>query len=196
MKTHDTRTRLRRALTCPSPLCLSCSYMICESAEDPDVLAVENFTTYFFTAEYLLRLLTCWAVSPRVAGVVSAEWEEMRKLNRKMPQPSYSAPYQMWKFMLRSKNLIDLASVFPSYVQYFGTSGASTNFVRTLRLLRLVRILRLLRLLSFLKNVDVAMELISATLRQSSLMLSVFLFFVLVVIIVFGCLVFIAEQVL
>ena len=32
---------------------------------------VVHFTTYYFTAEYGLRLLTVWAVTPRVAGNIT-----------------------------------------------------------------------------------------------------------------------------
>lgn len=67
------------------------------------------------------------------------------------------------------------------------------RFVRVLQLLRVVRILRLLRLLSFMKNVDVAKGLIMETLRQSAFILSVFLFFVMIIITLFGCLIYLCE---
>ena len=51
-----------------------------------------------------------------------------------------------------------------------------------------------MKLMSFLKNVDVAIDLILATLTQASLMLSVFLFFVMIIVILFGCLIYLAEQ--
>ena len=41
---------------------------------------------------------------------------------------------------------------------------------------------------------DVAIDLILATLTQASLMLSVFLFFVMIIVILFGCLIYLAEQ--
>jgi hypothetical protein len=44
-----------------------------------------------------------------------------------------------------------------------------------------------------MKNVDVAMELISETLRQSTLLLSVFMFFVMIVIVLFGCVIYLCE---
>ena len=109
-------------------------------------------------------------------------------------QPYYSPWYQTFKFIFRFKNLVDLASILPSYVSYFTAKNTNTNFLRTLRLLRLIRVLRLLKLLTVLKNVDVAIDLILATLTQASLMLSVFLFFVMIIIILFGCLIYVAEQ--
>ena len=83
-------------------------------------------------------------------------------------QPYYSPWYQTFKFIFRFKNLVDLASILPSYVSYFTAKNTNTNFLRTLRLLRLIRVLRLLKLLTVLKNVDVAIDLILATLTQVS----------------------------
>ena len=152
------------------------------------------FLLLLYPAEYGLRLFTVWAVSSRVAGVIPASWEQLHKSDPDIPIPVYSPWYQTFKFVLRFKNLVDLASILPSYSVYFSSQSTNTNFVRTLRLLRLVRVLRLLKLMSFLKNVDVAIDLILATLTQASLMLSVFLFFVMIIVILFGCLIYLAEQ--
>jgi hypothetical protein len=187
-------------LTCAAPFCsddaaLCPGYDVCEAVELPWITAISNFTTYYFTAEWGLKMLTVWSVSSRVAGVIPASWEDERAKDPNLPLPKYSAWYQSFKFFWRIKNIIDFASIFPSYVQYFSSGGgASTNFVRTLRLLRLIRVLRLLRLLSFLKNVDVAMDLIWATLSEGSLLLSVFIFVCLVIMVLLGCLCYIAEQ--
>ena len=185
--------------SCAYPLCnddptLCPGYQVCENVALPSVNLVSDLTTYYFTVEYGLKLLTVWSVSPRVAGVVPEEWEEEHAKAPDLPQPRYSPWYQTYKFFWRIKNFVDFASVFPFYIQFFASAGTSTNFVRTLRLLRLVRILRLLRLLTFLKNVDVAMEIILITLKKSTLMLTVFMFFSVVFMVLMGCLVYIAEQ--
>ena len=185
--------------TCAVPTCsddpsLCPGYTICEAVELPWVTAMSDFTTYYFTVEYGLKLLTVWSVSSRVAGVVPIAWEKENLKDPTIPLPVYSPWYQTYLFFWRVKNFIDFAAIFPCYIQYFTPSGASTNFVRVLRLLRLVRILRLLRLLTFLKNVDVAMELIWVTLRQSTLMLTVSTCFSLTVFVLFGCLVYVVEQ--
>ena len=186
--------------TCDLPFCnddltLCPGYQVCEPVEVPEITAISNFTTYYFTVEYGLKFFTVWAVSSRVAGLMSAEWEDEKLENPDLPVPVYSPWYQTYLFFWSVKNLIDFASIFPSYVQYFAsTGGGSTNFVRTLRLLRLIRVLRLLKLLTFLKNVDVAMDLIWATLVQSNLMLTVFLFFAMVWWVLMGCLMYIVEQ--
>ena len=200
LHTASTNPQLRYVpTTCDQPVCnndpLLCpDYMVCTDIELPVVLTVESFTTYYFTAEYGLRLLTVWAVTPRVAGVIPAAWEAEHVYNPHAPQPHYSPWYQSVKFVFRFKNLVDLAAILPFYLQYFTTNLPPTNFIRALRLLRLIRVLRLLKLLSFLKNVDVMIDLMLATLSQASLLLNVFLFAVMIVVIIFGCLVYIAEQ--
>ena len=180
--------------TSPQPACnddpfLCPGYAICEAVASPSVNAVSDFTTYYFTVEYGLKLLTVWSVSSRMAGVEPTDDEE------ETPQGHAFAPwYQTYRYFWRLKNLIDLAAIFPSYMQYFSSAGASTYFMRILRLLRLVRVLRLFRLLTFLKNVDVAFDLIVATLRQAQLLLSVFTFFAFIYVVVMGCLMYLTEQ--
>jgi Ion transport protein len=199
--------------------------MVCQDQTADAFVVIENFCLYFFTIEYGLRLLSCWAVSPRcelyhsssqffklpgfilpsfmltashyrVAGILPFGWERKHKDDPYAEQPKYSAWYSMLKFIFQFRNVIDLAAILPFYV-VMGTpnpnDSSSSSFVRILRLLRFLRVLRLLRLISFLKNVDVASELILETLSGASLLLSVFMFFVMVVVILFGCLIYLAE---
>ena len=156
-------------------------------------LIVSSFTNSH-PAEYGVKLLTVWAVSSRIAGVMPADIEEQVMNDPTVPIPQYSVGYQTFKYFMRFRNLVDVASFLPFYVQYGIGNLPPTNFIRTLRLLRIIRVLRLLKLLSFLKNVNVMVDLIIATMVQSYLLLSVFLFFVFIIIILFGCLIFIAEQ--
>lgn len=87
-----------------------------------------------------------------------------------------------------------MASICPTYFALFLQGSAKTQFLRILRLLRIIRVLRLLRLLTVLEKVDVAADLIAETMRQSLLLLTVFLFFVVMYIALFGCLIFLLEQ--
>ena len=100
----------------------------------------------------------------------------------------------MFRFIMKFKNLIDLASICPTYFALFLQGSAKTQFLRILRLLRIIRVLRLLRLLTILEKVDVAADLIAETMRQSLLLLTVFMFFVVMYIALFGCLIFLLEQ--
>jgi len=122
-------------------------------------------------AEFGLKLLTVWAVSSRIAGVMPPDIEEDIMNDPTLPIPQYSPAYQTFKFFMRFRNLIDVASFLPFYIQYGIGNLPSTNFIRALRLLRVIRVLRLLKLLSFLKNMNVMVDLIIATMVQSYLLL-------------------------
>ena len=111
------------------------------------------------------------------------------------PPPIYTSSYQILKYFLRIRNLIDLSAILPYYIQlYVGKSLSGGIFVRVIRLFRLVRILRLLKALTFFKNVDVTLDLINTTIQNSSQVLIVFLFFVMIVIILVACVMYLCEQ--
>jgi len=184
--------------TCFDPACnndpvLCPGFQICEDIQSSAFTTIDDICTYLFTIEYGLRFLTCWSVTPRVAGTIPHEWEVEHRHDENATQPKYSIIYTLWRFFFKFKNLIDIASILPFFVGFAVSTGEQSSFVRVLRLLRLIRVLRLLKLLSFMKNVDVAMELISETLRQSTLLLSVFMFFVLIVVALFGCVIYLCE---
>ena len=68
--------------TCDSPLCsddsfLCPGYQTCQDINAPAFDVIENICVYIFTAEYVLRLLSVWAVSPRVAGILPDEWVQV-----------------------------------------------------------------------------------------------------------------------
>jgi hypothetical protein len=39
--------------------------MVCADETAPAFVVIENFCLYYFTIEYGLRFISCWAVSPR-----------------------------------------------------------------------------------------------------------------------------------
>ena len=104
-------------------------------------------------------------------------------------QPIYSLPYTVFKFMTKFTNLIDLAAILPTYVEMIVVTSDS-NLV----ILRLFRVVRLFRLLSFLKNANAAADLIKETMVQATTLLGVFLFFVIIIIIFFGFLIYLVES--
>ena len=122
----------------------------------------------------------------RIAGILPHQWEQDHLENPKLKQPEYSLTYTIFKFVIKFKNLIDLAAIVPRYVYLLYPTSNTGGFVRILKLFRIIRILRLLRLLSFFENADVATELIFESISQAANLLSVFLLFVVIIIIVFG----------
>ena len=91
--------------------------------------------------------------------------------------------------MTKFTNLIDLIAILPLYIEMF--SGPGTFFF--VRILRLFRVMRLVRLLSFLKNADAAADIIKETMVQATTLLGVFLFFVIIIIVFFGFLIYLVE---
>ena len=129
----------------------------------------------------------------RVAGILPSDWETLNAGNSKALQPHFHPIWAILKYMSKPLNVIDLASILPLYISLFSNQGESSSYVRVLRLFRLARVLRLLKLLGNLQNADVAAEIIFETIRNASTLLSVFLFFLLITILLFGCIVYLVE---
>lgn len=181
--------------TCDAPACdhdraLCSGKQVCEPQQLPGFDAIEVISVFFFTIEYGLRITTCWTVSARLSGILPSGWD---KTHKPADQPRYSTPTKILKYALRSSNLIDLVAIMPYYLGLVVPSG-NESFIRVLRLFRLVRVLRLLRMLSFLKNVDVTIELLSLTVQNSAQILAVFLFFVIITVILFSCIIYLCES--
>ena len=167
---------------------------ICAPEPFPIFGYIETFCVAFFSFDYVLRVSTCWSVNAKNAGVLPPGWEE-RNLTAKVKEimPKYSPAVQIRKYILRIPNLIDFCAIMPYYLHLIMPTGGGA-FMRVLRLFRLVRVLRLLKALSFLKNVDVTLALIGITIERSSQTLIVFMFFVMIMCILFGCIIFMCEQ--
>ena len=147
---------------CSNPVCsndvsLCPNTSICKPTENPTLLFLEQLCVYFFTAEYGIRLLTCWSVSARLSSTLPWKWERQHTFYD--TQPIYSLPIRILKYSLRFKNLVDLASILPYYIS-FATNTNSTIFIIILRFLRLSVLLRLFRVLKLIKNVNVTIWLI------------------------------------
>ena len=126
----------------------------------------------------------------RVAGILPSTWEDDHLDEPNAEQPKYSHIVQVFKYFIKFRNLIDLCSVIPIFVINTHNIGEDSY---GWKIIQLLRVLRLVRLMSLIKNADVAMHLISETVTQATVLLSVFLFCALVTIIFFGCLIYLVE---
>lgn len=91
-----------------------------------------------------------------------------------------------WKYATSFYGVIDLVSILPTYLGLIFTAGSSLMVVRALRLLRVFRIFKLV---SFMKQSDV----IVSALKASRAKIGVFLFFVILMVTLFGSLMYVIE---
>lgn len=182
---------------------------VCEPKPIPVLVIIEVISIVTFTVEYLLRLLTVWAVTPQVAGIeedgattgdasgkgVGARYEvqpELRKQgSRKLVLQSDAAPMAPWKKMYKYSitflNLIDLVAILPFYLELFMKGSPKFGFVRVLRLARIFRIFRL-------GKFSEGLGLFSRTMSASAPALSLLCFFNVIGSVLFGSLVYFCEK--
>lgn len=96
------------------------------------------------------------------------------------------AVFKPWKYATSFFGVIDLLAILPSYLAFF--LGGSQAFL-IIRALRLMRIFRILKLGHFLSEGQV----LAAALRASVNKITVFLFFVLILVTILGALMYLIE---
>jgi hypothetical protein len=142
----------------------------------------------------MIRILLCWTVPPRLAGLLSETWDndeeiaaiEDNRLPRDDPEP-YTWYYQVFRYATTMNSMIDFVAIIPFYISLGLESGVSLSFVRVLRLARVLRLLKLMKGNEYI-------GLLSTTMSQSTPALSIMCFLVLLAIIFFGSVIYIAEQ--
>lgn len=97
----------------------------------------------------------------------------------------YSAK-DRWKYITSFFGIIDLLSILPAYIGLFAQGAMSLVTIRTLRLLRVFRIFKMM---GFMKEGRIILQSMKASLTR----ISVFLFFVLIMVCIFGSLMYIIE---
>lgn len=91
-----------------------------------------------------------------------------------------------WKYIFSFYGLIDFFSTIPKYISLFFVGTHALVALRALRLLRVFRILKLARFLG-------ASQMLTKALKASRAKISVFLFAVLILSIIFGTLMYLIE---
>mmetsp|Transcript_56902 Transcript_56902/g.176508 ORF Transcript_56902/g.176508 Transcript_56902/m.176508 type:complete len:795 (+) Transcript_56902:103-2487(+) len=144
---------------------------------------IENICLVLFILEYVARLLTVWDVrseifdGERIVELVIG----YEPLQRRSPA------VRLIKFILSPSNLIDLAAILPALLALVMDQGGG-GFV-VLRLIRLTRIFRAFKNPALAEPVIV----ISQTISQSTKALYVLVFNLLLGIVIFGSLMYLAE---
>lgn len=149
-----------------------------------EFVRAEEFCLIVFIFEYVTRLLTCWGIRPEILNhdrlmeqVVSFE-----------PLKSQHSLGKFISFLLAPSNLIDFAAILPGIVSFFVGKIDGGAFV-VLRLIRLTRIFRAFKNPALVEPVIV----IGRTIQKSTKALYVLFFNLLLGIIIFGSLMFLAE---
>ena len=91
-----------------------------------------------------------------------------------------------WKYVFSFYGIVDLLSTIPKYISLFFAGTHALVALRALRLLRVFRILKLARYLG-------ASEMLTKALKASRPKISVFLFAVLILSVIFGTLMYLIE---
>ncbi|MGB3548506.1 MAG: ion transporter [Saprospiraceae bacterium] len=91
-----------------------------------------------------------------------------------------------WRYVTGFYGLVDLISIIPTYLGLFIVGSHSMSIVRALRLLRVFRIFKLTK---FLSQGNMIMD----ALKASRTKISVFMFFILLMVCIFGSLMYIVE---
>ena len=91
------------------------------------------------------------------------------------------------RYMISTWGIIDLLSILPTFIGYFLPAYASLRVVRALRLLRIFRILKLSRFTS-------ESQALYQALKASYYRIMVFLFFVVMMMILTGTLMYVVEE--
>lgn len=149
-----------------------------------EFVRAEEVCLIIFIFEYLIRLFTCWGVRPEILNhdrllelVVSFEPIQLQHPCRRLIS-----------FLIAPSNLIDLAAILPGTVSLVIGKVDGGGFV-VLRLIRLTRIFRAFKNPALVEPVIV----IGRTIQKSTKALYVLFFNLLLGIIIFGSLMYLAE---
>jgi hypothetical protein len=156
--------------------------IVCEPRQKSFFDRIDDVCLYIFTIDYLSRILTCWTVSPRLAGMAVDALDTRSKLS------------QFVTYFFRFHSIIDLVSIAPFYVYWIVYRQVDHEMSGFVRVLRIPRILRILNVSKRFGSVNVLVEVLRKTLEKSSKALSFTLFYVGLGTIVFAAIVFLLEQ--
>jgi len=144
---------------------------------------IENICLVLFILEYVARLLTVWDVRSEIF-----DDERVAELAIGYEPLWHSPPwFKLLQFIFAPSNLIDLAAILPALLAFVMDQGGG-GFV-VLRLIRLTRIFRAFKNPALAEPVIV----ISQTISQSTKALYVLVFNLLLGIVIFGSLMYLAE---
>ena len=172
--------------------------MICEPVPKHYFFTIDAVIIAIFSFDYIVRIATCIFVPARVANLVPSKWDATERMQAVLEKREISLdpkPFKTWyhfyKYAFSWNNLIDVVSIIPFYItlgEGGGSAGTSTSFLRVARLFRILRIVRLG------DPKSPTLGILTATITKSAEALAYNVFFFILVIIVFGSIIFLIEQ--
>ena len=93
---------------------------------------------------------------------------------------------QPWRYIRSFYGLVDLIAILPTYISMF---VPGSQYLMVIRVLRLLRIFRVLKLAQYLNEAEYLLKAMRASARK----ISVFLFAILTLVLIFGSLMYIVE---
>lgn len=177
--------------TCDDPACdddptLCPDSQICEPVEDDYFFALETYCIIIFTIDYVLRISTVVTVPPRLSRLLPRYIKHQDPGAPHIPDPDYTWKEKLWKYGTKAFNIIDLVAILPYYISFGVDVGSGFVILRVLRLIRVFRILKS-------KSVRVGLKIIQKALTQSIPALSILTFLTLLLVLLFGSLIFFFE---
>lgn len=144
---------------------------------------IESTCLVIFILEYVARVCTVWGVRTEIF-----DKENLIKIVTGF-EPIHLQPpwYRMWTFITTPSNLIDLAAILPGVLAWAAKAQGGAFVI-----LRLVRLTRLLRAFKS-PALSEAVQLISKTLQLSTKALYILVFNLMLGIVIFGSLMYMAE---
>ena len=172
-------------VTCAAPACnndpiLCPGRMICQPIPRYSFQYIEMACVIYFTLHYLIPVLTCWSVTPRLAGLTT---------DSKTAMP---VPLMVIRYIFKWENIVCICAVVPLYaflVQFRSIMiYQNTGFVRLLWLPLLFKVMRPM------KGASAVNEIFFKTMSNSGTALLFALFFISTGTVLFASIIFILEK--
>lgn len=94
--------------------------------------------------------------------------------------------YRPWKYITSFFGIIDLLAIIPTYLSLF---IVGTHYLLVIRSLRLLRVFRIFKLAKFLREGNTIIR----ALKASQTKITVFMFFILLMVVIFGSVMYVVE---
>lgn len=172
--------------TCDSPACdndpiLCPGRMICQPIPRYTYQHIETACIICFTAHYLIRVLTCWSVTPRLAGLTANSRTGMSK------------SVIVIRYILKWNNIVDICAIVPLYAflaqSHHIVIDQNSGFVRILWLPLLFKVVG-----KSMKGPSAVSEIFFKTMDNSAPALLFTLFFISIGTVVFASIIYVLEK--